>query len=145
MVLCHPQDFQQLSVYQARNRVENATRLGICSCKASGAKWREVCREKILALSSFVSWGKMNSKISPEISRQFPWRLPRAVPGQNFTAALPQAMQRRESSLNIECLGGISHGRPGGYLRWRPDPKNFHPLAGRKKYKWPRPRFLPTF
>ena len=34
---------------------ENAMELGICSCKASGEKWREICRAKSQALSSFVS------------------------------------------------------------------------------------------
>ena len=35
----------------------------ICSCKATGEKWREISREKLWALSSCISSGKRNSKI----------------------------------------------------------------------------------
>ena len=34
------------------------------------------------------------------------------------------------SSLNIEFLGGMSHGHPGGYLGGRPGPKTFTPSLG---------------
>ena len=56
-------------------------------------KWREIRREKFWALSSFISWGKRSSKISPEISQHFPWQLPRTVSGENFTAALLHTLQ----------------------------------------------------
>ena len=35
-------------------RVKNAMKLGICSGKAPREKWREICREKLWVLSSFV-------------------------------------------------------------------------------------------
>ena len=61
-------------------RARNAMTLGICSCKASGGNlsW------KFWALSSSVSWGQRNSKISPEISRHFSWRLPGVSSGEIF-------------------------------------------------------------
>ena len=76
---------------------KNAMKLGICSCNASGEKSREICREKFWALSSFVSSGKRNGKISPEISRNFSRRIPRAVSGEIFMAALLQGLQRRQA------------------------------------------------
>ena len=36
-------------------RMKNAMKLGICNCKTSGEKCREICREKCQALLSFVS------------------------------------------------------------------------------------------
>ena len=100
-------------------RVKNGMKFGICSCKASGEKWREICREKFWVLSSFASWGKRNSKNSPEISRHFSWRLPRAVSGENFTAALLQALQSRSVWIRggrflIKCfLGDIFYCKRG--------------------------------
>ena len=38
-------------------------KLGICSCKTSREKRREICHEKFWALSSFVSWGKRTAKL----------------------------------------------------------------------------------
>ena len=35
-------------------RVINAMKLGVCSCRASGEKWREICYAKFWALPSFV-------------------------------------------------------------------------------------------
>ena len=67
-------------------------KLGICSCKASGEKWRENCREKILGTFELRF---LRQEDSPEISGHFPCRLPCAVSGENFTAALLQALQRR--------------------------------------------------
>ena len=37
------------------SRMQNAMKLGICSCKTSREKRREICREKFWAFSSFVS------------------------------------------------------------------------------------------
>ena len=68
-------------------RVKNAVKSGICSCKASREKWREMSCEKFWAISSFVSSGTRSSKISPEISRHFPWQLSRTVSGEIFKAA----------------------------------------------------------
>ena len=36
-------------------RMKNAMKLGICSCKTSRENWRQICREKFWAFSSFVS------------------------------------------------------------------------------------------
>ena len=52
----------------------------------------------------------------PEISRHCPWRLPRAVSWENFTAALTQALQRRKSFSSAQaaslCSAGVE--RPRG-------------------------------
>ena len=44
-------------------------------------------------------------------------------------------IQEGKRSQNIKVLGGISRGRPGGYLGGRPGPKTFTPSLGEQENK----------
>ena len=46
-----------------------------------------------------------------------------------------ESRQSTKSSLNVKFLGGISRGRPGGYLGGRPSPKGFTPSLGAQENK----------
>ena len=71
-------------------RVKNAMKLGICSCRTSREKWREICREKYWALSELRFLEKRSSKLSPEIHGifhdNFHARFQEKISGQHFCA-----------------------------------------------------------